>query len=258
MCRRLALTATGASNTACCGIGVENLQRAPTLTSWVTLPWDRLEGLPLKETRIAGRLLEDALKFLSADALSRAVRMLATARTIDIYGVENSVTPASDLLTKLTYLGLNCRMHTDTYLQQISAAHLGVADVAVAVSHSGCSIDTVKALKQARKAGAGTIAITSPKEPLLGKYAGRVLTYDFIIRQLWGPKAKSDNQILRVNMSTGGRALSIYGSAIFSRIPDLAVVDLLYMGIIQSDYERFSRSLDKSGAVIADRGYGDE
>ena len=196
-------------------------------------PWDRLEDLPLKETRIAGRLLEDALKFLSADALSRAVRMLATARTIDIYGVENSVTPASDLLTKLTYLGLNCRMHTDTYLQQISAAHLGVADVAVAVSQSGCSIDTVKALKQARKAGAGTIAITSPKEPLLGKYAD-------------------------VCLSTGGRALSIYGSAIFSRIPDLAVVDLLYMGIIQSDYERFSRSLDKSGAVIADRGYGDE
>ena len=97
-------------------------------------PWDRLEGLPLKETRIAGRLLEDALKFLSADALSRAVRMLATARTIDIYGVENSVTPASDLLTKLTYLGLNCRMHTDAYLQQISAAHLGVADVAVAMN----------------------------------------------------------------------------------------------------------------------------
>ena len=39
------------------------------------------------------------------------------------------------------------------------------------------------------------------------------------------------------------------------RIPDLAVVDLLYTGIIQSDYERFSRNLDKSGMVIADRGY---
>ena len=36
---------------------------------------------------------------------------------------------------------------------------------------------------------------------LLGKYAGRVLTYDFMIRELWGPKAKSDNQILRVNMA---------------------------------------------------------
>ena len=36
---------------------------------------------------------------------------------------------------------------------------------------------------------------------LLGKYAGKVLTYDFIIRELWGPKAKTDNQILRVNMA---------------------------------------------------------
>ena len=36
---------------------------------------------------------------------------------------------------------------------------------------------------------------------LLGRYAGRVLTYDFIIRQLWGPNAKTDNQILRVNMA---------------------------------------------------------
>ena len=78
----------------------------------------------------------------------------------------------------------------------------------------------------------GQAPLPSPV-PLLGKYAD-------------------------VCLSTGGRALSIYGSAIFSRIPDLAVVDLLYMGIIQSDYERFSRSLDKSGAVIADRGYGDE
>ena len=193
-------------------------------------PWDRLEDLPLKEGRVSGGLLEDALKAMSRQELDRAVRMLATARTIDIYGVENSTVPASDLLTKLTYLGLNCRMHTDAYLQQIAAAHLGVADAAVAFSHSGCSIDTVKALRQARKAGAGTIAITGRKAPLLGRYAD-------------------------VCLYTGGEEAVIYGSAIFSRVPDLAVVDLLYTGIIQSDYERFSRSLDKSGAVIADRGY---
>ena len=36
---------------------------------------------------------------------------------------------------------------------------------------------------------------------LLGKYAGKVLTYDFIIRELWGPRASGDNQILRVNMA---------------------------------------------------------
>lgn len=82
-------------------------------------PWDCLEDLPLKETRMAGGLLEDTLKSLSTQGLSRAVRMLATARTIDIYGVENSFTPASDLLTKLTYLGLNCRMHTDAMMNKV-------------------------------------------------------------------------------------------------------------------------------------------
>ena len=36
---------------------------------------------------------------------------------------------------------------------------------------------------------------------LLGLHAGKVLTYDYLIRELWGPSANSDNQILRVNMA---------------------------------------------------------
>ena len=36
---------------------------------------------------------------------------------------------------------------------------------------------------------------------LLGKYAGKVLTYDFILKELWGPAASGDNKILRVNMA---------------------------------------------------------
>lgn len=36
---------------------------------------------------------------------------------------------------------------------------------------------------------------------LLGKFAGRVLTYDYIIKEIWGPNMKTDNQILRVNMA---------------------------------------------------------
>lgn len=36
---------------------------------------------------------------------------------------------------------------------------------------------------------------------LLGKYAGRVMTYDYIMKEIWGPNMKNDNQILRVNMA---------------------------------------------------------
>ena len=36
---------------------------------------------------------------------------------------------------------------------------------------------------------------------LLGRSAGRVLTYDYILKELWGPQSRGDNQILRVNMA---------------------------------------------------------
>ena len=43
---------------------------------------------------------------------------------------------------------------------------------------------------------------------LLGLHAGKVLTYDYLIRELWGPSAKSDNQILRVNMANIRRKIA--------------------------------------------------
>ena len=36
---------------------------------------------------------------------------------------------------------------------------------------------------------------------LLSRYAGKVLTYDYIMKELWGPQARGNNQILRVNMA---------------------------------------------------------
>ena len=36
---------------------------------------------------------------------------------------------------------------------------------------------------------------------LLSKNAGKVLTYSYIMEQIWGPYVDSNNQILRVNMA---------------------------------------------------------
>ncbi len=42
---------------------------------------------------------------------------------------------------------------------------------------------------------------------LLSKFAGRVLTYDYIIKSIWGNNLQCDNQILRVNMANIRRKL---------------------------------------------------
>ena len=42
---------------------------------------------------------------------------------------------------------------------------------------------------------------------LLSKNAGRVMTYDSIMRQIWGPAGAQDHQVLRVNMANIRRKL---------------------------------------------------
>ncbi|MCD8344154.1 MAG: response regulator transcription factor [Oscillospiraceae bacterium] len=36
---------------------------------------------------------------------------------------------------------------------------------------------------------------------LLGRHAGKVLTYDYLLKEIWGPAAKGNNQVLRVHMA---------------------------------------------------------
>jgi len=45
---------------------------------------------------------------------------------------------------------------------------------------------------------------------LLSKHAGKLLSYDFIMRELWGPSPKGNNQVLRVNMTNIRKKISAY------------------------------------------------
>lgn len=193
-------------------------------------PWDDPESVPAKAAAGATSLIDELRRSLDIKAFRKATTLLAGAKSIDIYGVENSLVPATDLFTKLMYLGLDCRLNMDAYLQQIGAGHLDGDDVAIAFSHSGSSSDTVKALRFAKMAGAHTIAVTNHVgSPLAG-------TAD-------------------VTLITGSGSHTIYGNAIFSRVANVALVDMLYMGVILSDYGRFSTALDQSGRMIADKEY---
>ncbi|MBM6698801.1 MurR/RpiR family transcriptional regulator [Bifidobacterium pullorum subsp. saeculare] len=192
-------------------------------------PWDDQDDVPAKVAAGATELIGELRHALDPRAFRRACALLAGARLVDVYGVENSQVPAVDLYTKLSYLGLACRRNTDAYLQQIGAAHLTDRDVAIAFSHSGSSVDTVKALRAAKTAGARTIAVTNT--------AGAPLA------------AAAD-----VTLLTGVGSHEIHGNAIFSRVANVALVDMLYMGVILADYGRFSTALDESGRMIRDRG----
>lgn len=192
---------------------------------------DRLEDVPGKIVTTSIDMLEETLKNISMKEYKRAVEAVLGAENIVIYSVENSVCTANDLLTKLTYLGLKCRIYGDYYLQNVSAVNLTRKDLAIGISYSGCSRHTVEMLALAQKAGATTLALTNFENSLLAKYADIVL-------------CASNRQFL-------------YGDTIFSRITQLALVDMIYAGVLNRDYDRCSKKLNKTSSIVNKRAYGE-
>ena len=106
----------------------------------------------------------------------------------------------------------------DYVTKPFSAAEL-VARIRVAIRHTR-SASANDALVSTGKFTAGDLTIDYDKHQvlisgenchltqnefkivaLLGKCAGKVLTYDYIMKELWGPQSRGNNQILRVNMA---------------------------------------------------------
>lgn len=193
---------------------------------------DRLEDIPGKIVTTTSRLMEENLKNISMKTYRKVIEVLKNARMIDIYSVENSNVIARDLLTKLLYLGLNCRHMDDIYHQRICASNLTKEDAAIGISYSGCSQDTVETMKEAKKSGATTIVITNFKDSLISRYA------DLLI-------CTSQQQLF-------------YGDAIFSRTTQLMLVDMIYMGLLVSDDQEYEKRLDRSSKVIQNKAYGSE
>lgn len=107
----------------------------------------------------------------------------------------------------------------DDYITKPFGAAELLARVRVAIRHTRLGVSN-EALANTGKFTAGDLTIDYDKHQvliggnnakltqneykivaLLGKCAGKVLTYDFIMKELWGPQSKGSNQILRVNMA---------------------------------------------------------
>ena len=193
---------------------------------------DRLEEIPGKIVTTSIQMLEETLKSIRKKEFERAVDAILAADNIVIYGVENSLCTVNDLLTKLTYLGLNCRTYTDYYLQNVSAGNLTKKDLAIGVSYSGYSRNTVEVMRAAKKAGARTLVLTNFENALIAKYADILL-------------CASHRQFF-------------YGDAIFSRISQLALVDMLYAGALNRNYPVLSKKLKKTNEIVTRRAYSEE
>jgi DNA-binding MurR/RpiR family transcriptional regulator len=189
-------------------------------------PGDDLKQVVGKVAFADARAVEETAEQLDIESLDKVVQAVAGARRVDVYGFGASAFVAFDLQQKLHRIGLTCFAWNDTHIALTSAAVLTDADVAVGISHTGSTVETVEALRVARETGATTVALTNfPRSPIT-EVADHVLT-------------------------TAARETTFRSGAMASRIAQLTVIDCLFIGVAQHHVDTAKTALEATYEAVS-------
>lgn len=186
---------------------------------------DTLTDIVAKVSLAETLSLADTAKVLDTESLRASVDAVSSSTRVDIFGVGASSIVGLDLQRKLTRIGRTALDWSDPHAAWTSAATLRPGNVAIAVSHSGATSDTIEFLRIARHSGATTIAITNHAGAPLAREADIVLT-------------------------TAARETGFRSGALGSRIAQLMVVDCMFIGVAQSSYDRSMEALRNTYVAV--------
>ncbi|HTW05340.1 MAG TPA: MurR/RpiR family transcriptional regulator [Streptosporangiaceae bacterium] len=191
-------------------------------------PDDTAEEIIKKIVYADSRAVEETAAQLDAGTLAAVVDAVVGARHIDVYGVGASALVALDLQQKLHRVGHAVFAWQDPHIAITSASLLRRGDVAIGISHTGATADTVESLAQARKRRAATVAITNFPGSPISRVADHVLT-------------------------TAARETTFRSGAMASRIAALTVVDSLFVAVAQRDYSGTLQALERTYTAVSTR-----
>ncbi|NLU68089.1 MurR/RpiR family transcriptional regulator [Streptomyces sp. HNM0574] len=201
---------------------------APSVTADIAVD-DPMADVVAKLAHDERQTLADTAAGLDTAQAEAAVGALAAARRIDVYGVGASGLVGQDLAQKLLRIGLVAHPHADPHLAVTNAVQLRSGDVAVAITHSGRTVDVIEPLRVAFERGATTIAITGRPDAEVSQYADHVLA------------------------TQAARESELRPAAMSSRTSQLLVVDCLFIGVAQRTYETAQPALSASYEALVHR-----
>lgn len=174
------------------------------------------------------RALQETAEHLNLTAMQAAIDAVAGAVRTDVIGMGASGGVARDLAAKLHRSGRIAFAWEDFHNAATAAALIGPGDVLIGISHSGETRDTVDALTLAADRGATTIAITNFGSSPLARAAGIVLT-------------------------TVARETVFRSGATASRTAQLAVIDILFVGVARTRLAETTEALSRTFDAVDTR-----
>ncbi|MGL6031185.1 MAG: MurR/RpiR family transcriptional regulator [Kurthia gibsonii] len=138
----------------------------PQLSNIITMQ-DTVKDLSSKVLSSNIQALTETYNLLAEQDIVSAVEAMIQAKRIHFFGVGSSSITALEAKNKFMRITNKTEFAGDSHLQIMSAALMEPGDVAIAISYSGSTKDTIAVAKLAKERGATVISITRfAKSPL--------------------------------------------------------------------------------------------
>lgn len=164
-------------------------------------------------------IMNQTVGVLKEEELEKAIELLNKAKNIYIFSVGSSSLVGMDFYYKLSRINVRCIAHSDTHLQMTASALMEKGDVAVAISYSGETKEVLKCAYNAKNEGIPVISITRASiNNTLADMSDIVLRIPFVEK-------------------------SLREGAMSSRISQLAVIDMLFLGMARNNLKGIEEKL---------------
>ncbi|MDQ1004803.1 DNA-binding MurR/RpiR family transcriptional regulator [Neobacillus niacini] len=178
-------------------------EETPQLTGKITMQ-DTIGELSSKILSTNISALTETFNLINEKDISNAIDSMIAADRVHFFGVGASLMTAMEAKNKFMRITNKTECSIDTHLQIMSAALMTEKDVAVLISYSGSTKDTIEVAKVAKERGAKIISIT--------RFAKSPLT------------SYSD-----ITLLCGANEGPLQGGSLSAKISQLYLLDLLYV-----------------------------
>ena len=171
-------------------------------------------------------IMNQTIGLLKEEGLEKAIELLNKAKNVYIFSVGSSSLVGMDFYYKLSRINVRCIAHSDTHLQMTASALMEEGDVAIAISYSGETKEVLKCVYNAKNYGIPVISITRASiNNTLADMSDIVLRVPFVEK-------------------------SLREGAMSSRISQLAVIDMLFLGMARNNLKGIEEKLRVTRSAV--------
>jgi len=169
--------------------------------------------------------IKDTFSILDEKKIEEAVELMDKAGKILILGAGFSGLVGKDFHYKLMEIGKITFYDSDSHIQMASISIMNEDDVVFVISYKGNSSDIYNVVKMAKSRGIKVVSLTRLADnPISG--------------------------LADIRLHTVAEDVAFRSTAISSRIAQLSIVDVLYIGLVRKNYSEAKKYLDQSRELV--------